>query len=82
MNIFLVILAVLFALGGLGAFIFVLVEMFQDEVWKGVLGLLCGFYWLYYAIVEFDHDWKWVIILVGLGGNGIAAGLLRMAGAG
>ncbi len=74
---FIVILAIISALAGLGCVIFVLVEMFQDEIWKGFLGLLCGFYWLYYAVTEFDHDWKWVIILVGLGGNGIAAGLLR-----
>lgn len=74
-----VLLGVLAGLAGFGATIFILVQAFMDEVWKGVLGLLCGLYLLYFAIFDWDHEWKWPIVLLSLFGNGIAVGLFRMA---
>ena len=41
----------------------ILVDAFQDEIWKGIVGILCSLYLLYYAIVEFDHPNKWMIVL-------------------
>jgi hypothetical protein len=32
-------------------------------VWKGVVYLLCGFYALYYAFAEFQHESKVQILL-------------------
>lgn len=78
MGIVLTILAALFGIAALVCDIIILIDMFQDEIWKGILGLLCGLYLLWYALFEFEHDWKWVIVLVSLGGTGIAAGLLSL----
>ncbi len=55
--------------------IIILIDAFQDEVWKGLVGLLCGLYLLYYAIVEFDHPNKWLII-IGWLASGIIGGII------
>lgn len=60
--------------------IIILIAAFQDEIWKGFVALLCGLYALYYALFEFDHDQKWLIVLGAVGGGGIGAVLLRMGG--
>lgn len=70
-----VILAIILGLAAIGCSIFVLVEMFRDEIWKGIVGLICGLYWLYYALFEFDHEWKWPIVLIAIFGGGAAGGL-------
>ena len=72
------ILAGAFLIAGLVGSIIILIDMFQEEVWKGILGLLCGFYMLYYALFEFDHENKWLIILLSIGGSAIAAGILNL----
>lgn len=74
------ILALLALLAGAICYIWIVVEAFRDEPWKGFLGFLCGFYLLYFALAEWDHDQKWPIIMGAFFGNIIAAGLLRMAG--
>ena len=43
--------------------IITLIGAFQDEVWKGILSLLCGFYWLYFIFAEFQHEKKGLILL-------------------
>ena len=59
----------MFIIGIIGAIIavvcwlIILIDAFQNEVWKGVVGLLCSLYLLYYAIVEFDHPNKWLVVL-------------------
>jgi hypothetical protein len=72
------ILATVAALAGIGCTIFILVEAFKDEIWKGIVSFLCWLYLLYYAVFEWEHDWKWPILLVSFGGNAIAAGIWRM----
>ena len=52
-------------------YIIVLIHAFQNEIWKGFVGLLCGLYMLYYAATEFEHEKKsqilpgWVICIIG-----------------
>jgi hypothetical protein len=74
-----VILAVLVGLASLWCTILILIDMFQDEIWKGIVGILCGLYLLYYGIFEFDHENKWLIVLVSFGGGAIASGILSLA---
>lgn len=62
MNIF-TILAVISALTSLGCFIVILIDAFDDEIWKGLLGLLFNLYLLYYAIFEFEHEKKWAVVI-------------------
>jgi hypothetical protein len=35
-------------------------------------------YFLYYAVFEFDHDSKWLIVIVSLLGGGAAGAMLRV----
>lgn len=78
---------VLMALGGilfLVSFvcsIIILIDAFQNEIWKGIVYLLCGLYALYYTFVEFDHENKWLIIAGALGGSIVGAILFVMGGA-
>lgn len=56
----------------------ILIDAFRDEIWKGILFLLCGFYGLYYAIFDFEHDNKWPIVIGAFAGSAIVGGLLGM----
>jgi len=62
----LTILGVIFILAGFVAGIIILIDAFQNEIWKGVLGLFIGLYLLYYAFAEFEHDYKWLVVGVWL----------------
>lgn len=52
----------------------ILIDAFKKEVWKGVVGLICGLYLLYYAIAEFEHEKKWLIVFLWLLGITFGAG--------
>jgi len=77
MEIIKIVLALVFAVAGIVGSIIILIEAFKDEIWKGIVCLLCGLYFLYYAIFDFEHENKWLIVLLSLAGSGIAAGILR-----
>ena len=79
MNILLMILAIVVGIASLWCTILILIDMFKDEIWKGILGLLCGIYMLYYSIFEYDHENKWIIVLTALAGGAIASLLMSMA---
>jgi hypothetical protein len=67
-----------FALIGFVCWIIILIDAFKDEIWKGIVGLLCGLYLLYYALFEFEHDNKWLIVLLAIFGSGIGVGISRL----
>ena len=79
MGVLYVLLALLFLLAGLVGWIFLIVEAFRDEIWKGVVGLLCGLYLFYYAIFDWEHENKWPIVLLAFGGSAIAGGFAQLA---
>lgn len=70
-------LAILFGLVSFVCSLIVLIEAFKDEVWKGILYLVCGLYGLYYMFAEFQHEKK-VLIIIGSLGGGVIAGILNM----
>lgn len=78
MRILLVSLAGLAELAGLICWIVILVHAFQDEFWKGLLFFLCCFYAFYYGLIEFDHQYKWPLVIGMIGGHGIALTLIGM----
>ncbi len=78
MEIIKLILACIFGLTGLVAWIIILIEAFKDELWKGIVSLLCNPYLLWFAIFDFDHEHKWLLVLLAFGGSGIAAGIMRL----
>lgn len=79
LNIVYYILAAIFGIAAIGCSIVILIEAFEDEIWKGILCLVFSLYFLYYAIFDFEHDNKWLIVLVSLFGSAIAFGFLMLA---
>ena len=57
----------------------ILIDAFKNEIWKGVVGLLCGLYLLYYGFVEFQHEKKSQILMAWIG-FGLLGGLLQFMG--
>jgi hypothetical protein len=72
------ILSIVAALAGLFCWIVILIDAFQDAIWKGLVGLFIWIYLLYYGIFEFEHDNKLLILLGAFGGSAVAAALSRM----
>lgn len=70
----------IFILGGAICSIIILIAAFQDELWKGVVGLLCGLYLLYFGIVEFQSPNKWLIVAGSVLGGAIGGALLNLGG--
>jgi hypothetical protein len=60
-------LAIVFGLVAFVCNIIVLIDAFQNEVWKGILSLFCGFYLLYYMFAEFSHEKKGLILAGSIG---------------
>ncbi|MDR3687896.1 MAG: hypothetical protein P4L46_00860 [Fimbriimonas sp.] len=78
MHLLFVILGFIAGIVGTVCWVLILIEAFKDEIWKGVVFLLCGFYGLYYALFEFEHENKWPIVIGAFGGGCIAAGISRL----
>lgn len=70
------------AIGGFICSIMILIAAFQDELWKGFVCLLCGLYFLYFALVDYDADNKWGIVAGSLLGGAIASACFLIAGPG
>ena len=65
-------LAAAFGIASLVGWVILLIDAFQDAIWKGIASLLCGFYMLYYALFEYESDNKILILLLTFGGGAIA----------
>jgi hypothetical protein len=61
------ILGMLCSLVSVVCWIIVLVHAFRNEVWKGIVGLICGLYALYYGFTEYDADNKGTLMAVWIG---------------
>ena len=57
------ILGVLLGLVSVGCWLILLIAAFRDEVWKGLVGLFCGIYLVYYGLAEFEHPRRVLITL-------------------
>ncbi len=68
------------AIGGLICWLIILIDAFKNEIWKGIVGLLCCLYLFYYALVEFQHEKKIPIILGWLFLGTIGSVLMNMSG--
>ncbi len=64
---------------GFVCWLIVLIHAFGNSVWKGLIALFCAIYWVFYAIVEFEHRYKWAIVLLAIlcGGLGATPRLIR-----
>ena len=57
--------------------IVILIDAFQNSLLKGLLCILCGFYYIFYALFEFKHRNK-VLIVVGSLLSGGVAGCMKI----
>jgi len=67
--------SILFGLLSLICTVVILVDAFKASVLKGLLCILCGFYYIFYALLEFKHENKFWLVLGSLIGGGVAGGL-------
>ncbi|MGV3721351.1 MAG: hypothetical protein ACO1SX_10625 [Actinomycetota bacterium] len=79
MGILLVLVGGIFSLAALVCYIIILIHAFQNAIWKGVVGLLCGLYLWFYGFTEFQHEKKIPIVLTAILG-GLVGGGLSMVG--
>lgn len=75
MEIVKTIVSLVLGLASLVCWIIIIVEMFKDEIWKGIVGLICWLYALYYGLFEFDHEYRWPIFLVAVFGGAASTGI-------
>jgi len=78
-NILLILAAIASAIGGIIAWVIILIDAFNDEWWKALLFLFIPFYAFFYAIFEFEHDRKWEIVCLFLAGTALSLAFLKMA---
>ena len=70
-----------FAAAGFICWLIILVDSFNNAVWKGLVSLCCcQLYTLYYAFFEFDHEHKWLIVLGWLLFEGFGGALMSAGG--
>ncbi len=80
MSILFLILAMVCILVAIVCFVIILIDAFKDELWKGIAGLLCGIYLMYYSLVEFEHEKKFLIVGGWFFGIMLGRGFLYLAG--
>jgi translocator protein len=79
MKVIFALLGLVASLGALVCWVLILIDAFKSAIWKGFVGLLCGLYLLYFAITEFQHEKKWLIV-GGTFGGFIIASIFQMLG--
>ena len=70
MGILWILFGIILMIAGVVCTILIVIAAFQDEVWKGLVSLLCGLYFLYYSFFEYDSEYKWEIALTAYAGWG------------
>jgi len=66
----------LFSLVSLVCAVMILISAFKNAIWKGIVGLICGLYLLYYGFTEYENPNK-VMITLGLLISSILASTFR-----
>lgn len=75
----LVLLELIFWLLGAICTLIILVDAFRSSVLKGCISFFCCFYYFWYALFEFKHENKFLIVLGSFVGGGVG-GLLHYHG--
>ena len=57
----------------------IVIDAFQYEVWAGLLALAVPMYLIYWAVFEFEHERKWLIVGGYLGGVFFSALFFELA---
>ena len=57
-------LSTLVGIAGFICWVILLIEAFKDSVLKGIFGLICGFYLVYFGFVESKNEHKVIITII------------------
>jgi hypothetical protein len=63
------ILSIVCFLISFAAYVYVAIEAFKDEIWKGAACLFCGIYAIYYVLKEWDGENQGLVLLAMIGGG-------------
>ncbi|RYG37946.1 hypothetical protein EON81_05165 [bacterium] len=80
MQLLFILLGLAASIASLVCWVIILIDAFQESLMKGLLCLFCCFYGFYYALFDFEHDNKWLIVIGAFGGGSVSAGLMRLSG--
>ena len=58
--------------------VIVLIDAFKNEVWKGIVGFICGLYLLYYAFAEYESENKTAVLVGWLASSALGFVFYRM----
>ncbi|HEY3779865.1 MAG TPA: hypothetical protein VGL56_02185 [Fimbriimonadaceae bacterium] len=61
---------------GVVCWFLLLIDAFQNQIWKGAAGLWFGPYLLYYGIFEFKAEDKWFVVIMAFAGTSLAVFLV------
>jgi hypothetical protein len=56
------IIGILFTIVAFVCGLIILIDAFKSALWKGLVGLFCALYLLYYGFAEFKHEKKGLIL--------------------
>jgi len=65
-------IGLIFSLIGAICTIVILIDAFKNSVLKGLICIFCCFYYFWYALFEFQHENKFLIVLGSFFSSGVA----------
>ena len=73
----LLIAGAMLSLAGTTCALIIAYDACRNRIWKGLLFVTCCYvYPLFYALVEFEHDNKWLVVSIAVLGSALGAGLV------
>ena len=79
MGPYLTIVGAMLSLAGATCAFMITVDACRNRIWKGLLFVTCCYvYPLFYALVEFEHENKWIIVAISILGTVLGAALVLL----
>ncbi len=79
MGPYLMIAGAMLSLAGATCTFIIGLDACRNRIWKGILFVSCCYvYPLFYALVEFEHENKWLVIAIALLGTVFGVGLFAL----
>jgi hypothetical protein len=67
---------IVFLVAGLACTFSIIADAFENELWMGLMCLVFWPYMLWYAVAEYDHEKKWVMVGLWLFGSSVGLALI------
>jgi hypothetical protein len=79
MKIWLIVAGIALVVASIPCWLIILRTAYREDITKGAFAGIFGLgslYWFYYAACEFEHDYKWPLVVLSIGGLPIGAAML------